>query len=72
MKDVFEKRKHDEDSVLRRETVRHRWDLQLPKWAVSQVEVDKRAGVKQKRKFPLIVIVWLVVCSKRVSSIVIS
>ena len=29
--DVFEKRGHHEDSVLRRETVGHRWDLQVPK-----------------------------------------
>ena len=28
---MFSKRGHDEDSVLGRETARHRWDLQLPK-----------------------------------------
>ena len=28
---TFSKRGHDEDSVLGRGTIRHRWDLQLPK-----------------------------------------
>ena len=40
-------------------------------WAVSRVEADKRGGVKQKRKFPEKVMVWLAVCSKGVSPIVI-
>ena len=33
-------------------------------WTVSRVEADKRDGVKQKRKFPQKVMVWLPVCSK--------
>ena len=40
-------------------------------WAVSRVEADKRGGVKQKRKFPEKVMIWLSVCSKGVSPIVI-
>ena len=40
-------------------------------WAVSRVEADKRGGVKQKQKFPEKVIIWLSVCSKGVSPIVI-
>ena len=28
---VFDKRGHDEDSILGRETIRHRWNLPLPK-----------------------------------------
>ena len=38
---------------------------------VSRVETDKRGVVKQKRKFPQKVMVWLGVCSKGVSPIVI-
>ena len=38
-------------------------------WAVSRVEADKRAGVKQKQKFPEKVMIWLAVCSKGVSTI---
>ena len=40
-------------------------------WAVSRVEADKRDGVKQKRKFPEKVMVWLAACFKRVSPILI-
>ena len=40
-------------------------------WAVSRVEADKRGGVKQKRKFPEKVMIWLSVCSKGVPPIVI-
>ena len=40
-------------------------------WAVSRVEADKRGGVKQKRKFPEKVMIWLSVCSKGMSPIVI-
>ena len=40
-------------------------------WAVSRVEADKRAGVKRKQKFPEKVMIWLSVCSKGVSPIVI-
>ena len=40
-------------------------------WAVSRAEADKKGGVKQKRKFPEKVMVWLAVCSKGVSPMVI-
>ena len=40
-------------------------------WAVSRVEADKRGGVEQKRKFLQKVMVWLTVCFKRVSPIII-
>ena len=40
-------------------------------WVVSLVKADKRSGVKQKRKFSKKVMVWLAVCSKGVSPIVI-
>ena len=33
-------------------------------WTGSRVEADKRDGVKQNRKFPQKVMVWLAVCSK--------
>ena len=33
-------------------------------WTFRRVEADKRDGVKQKRKFPQEVMVWLAVCSK--------
>ena len=34
-------------------------------WAVIRVEADKRGGVKQKRKFPEKVMIWLCVCVPR-------
>ena len=40
-------------------------------WAVNRAEADKKGGVKQKRKFPQKVMVWLGACSKGVSSLVI-
>ena len=40
-------------------------------WADSRVEADKRSDIKQKRKFPEKVVVWLAVCSKGVSPIVV-
>ena len=32
-------------------------------WAVDRAEADKKGGIKQKRKFPQKVMVWLGVCS---------
>ena len=40
-------------------------------WAVDRGEADKSGGRKQKRKFPQKVMVWLGVCSKGVTSLVI-
>ena len=40
-------------------------------WAVSWVEANEGGGIKQKRKFLEKVMVWLAVCSKGVSLIVI-
>ena len=40
-------------------------------WAVNREEADKRGGVQQKRKFPQKVMVWLGVCSKRLTPLII-
>ena len=40
-------------------------------WAVSRSDADRRNGVHQKRKFPAKVMVWLSVCSKGASPLVI-
>ena len=40
-------------------------------WAVDRAEADKKGGVKQKRKFPQKVMVWLGACSKGVTPLVI-
>jgi transposase len=40
-------------------------------WAVNREEADKRGGVKQKRKFPQKVMVWLGACSKGLTPLVI-
>ena len=40
-------------------------------WAVSRGEADKQGGTKQTRNFPEKVMVWLAVCSKGVSPLVI-
>jgi hypothetical protein len=40
-------------------------------WAVNRQEADETGGRKQKRKFPQKVMVWLAVCSKGVSPLII-
>jgi len=40
-------------------------------WAVNRSEADIKGGIRQKRKFPQKVMVWLGVCSKGVSPLVI-
>ena len=40
-------------------------------WAVDRAEADREGGVKQKRKFPQKVMVWLGACSKGVTPFVI-
>jgi inhibitor of nuclear factor kappa-B kinase subunit alpha len=40
-------------------------------WAVNRAEADIKGGVRQKRKFPQKVMVWLGVCFKGVSPLVI-
>ena len=40
-------------------------------WAVNREEADKRGGVKQKRKFPQKVMVWLGACSKGLTPLII-
>ena len=40
-------------------------------WAASRVDANKKGDVKEKRKFPKKVMVWLAVCSEGVSPIVI-
>ncbi len=40
-------------------------------WAVNRAEADDKGGIKQKRKFPEKIMVWLGVCSKGVAPLVI-
>ena len=40
-------------------------------WVVNRVAADIKDGIRQKRKFPQKVMVWLSACSKGVSSLVI-
>ena len=40
-------------------------------WAVNREEADKRGGVRQKRKFPQKVMVWLGACSKGLTPLII-
>ena len=40
-------------------------------WAVDRAEADRKGGVKQKRKFPTKVMVWLGACSQGVTPLVI-
>ena len=40
-------------------------------WAGDRADANKKGGIKQRRKFPSKVMVWLGVCSKSVTSLVI-
>ncbi|CAM4980305.1 unnamed protein product [Rotaria socialis] len=40
-------------------------------WAVDRADADKRGGIKEKRKFPQKAMVWLGVCSKGITPLVI-
>ena len=40
-------------------------------WAVNRADADEKGGIKQKRKFPQKVMVWLGACSKGVTPLVI-
>jgi hypothetical protein len=40
-------------------------------WAVDRADADEKGGIKPKRKFPQKVMVWLGVCSKGVTPLVI-
>ncbi|CAF1963437.1 unnamed protein product [Rotaria magnacalcarata] len=40
-------------------------------WAVNRLAADTNGGIRQKRKFPQKLLVWLAVCSKGVSPLVI-
>ena len=40
-------------------------------WAVSRADADEKGGVKQKRKHPQKVMVWLGTCSKGITPLVI-
>ena len=40
-------------------------------WAVDRADVDKKGGIKQRRKFPWKVMVWLGACSKGITPLVI-
>ena len=39
-------------------------------WAVDRADADKKGGIKQRRKFPRKVMVWLGACSEGVTSLV--
>ncbi len=40
-------------------------------WAVNRADADKKGGIKQRRKFPQKVMVWLGACSKGITPLVI-
>ena len=40
-------------------------------WAVDRADADKKGGIKPKQKFPQKVMVWLGVCSKGITPLVI-
>ena len=40
-------------------------------WAVDRADADKKGGIKQRRKFPQKVMVWLGACSKGITPLVI-
>ena len=40
-------------------------------WAVDRADADKKDGIKQRRKFPQKVMVWLGACSKDMTPLVI-
>ena len=40
-------------------------------WVVNPADADKKGGIKQMRKFPQKLMVWLGVCSKGVTPLVI-
>ena len=40
-------------------------------WAVDRADADKKGGIKQRRKFPWKVMVWLGACSKGITPLVI-
>ena len=40
-------------------------------WAVDRTDADKKGGIKQRRKFPSKVMVWLGACSKGITPLVI-
>ena len=39
-------------------------------WAVDRADANKKGGIKQRRKFPSKVMIWLCVCSKDVTPLV--
>ena len=40
-------------------------------WAGDRADANKKCGIKQRRKFPSKVMVWLCVCSKGITPLVI-
>jgi hypothetical protein len=40
-------------------------------WAPNRAEVNKKSGIKEKRKFPQKVMVWLGACSKGITPLAI-
>ena len=40
-------------------------------WAIDRADANKKGGIKQKRKFPKKVMVWLGACCKGITPLVI-
>ena len=60
-----------EDTMRRRKNISSRRYVQLPKSTSTRDEADEKGGIKEKQKFPQKVMVWLGVCSKPVTPLVI-
>ena len=60
-----------EDIMRRRKNILSRRYVQLPKSTSTRDEADEKGGIKEKEKFPGKVMVWLGVCSKGVTPLVI-
>ena len=60
-----------EDTMRRRKNISSRRYVQFTKSTSNRDEADEKGGIKEKHKFPQIVMVWLGVCSKRVTPLVI-
>ena len=60
-----------EDIMRKRKNISSRRYVQFPKSTSTRDEADEKGGIKEKEKFPQNVMVWLGVCSKGVTPLVI-
>ena len=60
-----------EDIMRRRKNISSRRYVQFPKSTSTRDEADEKGGIKEKEKFPQKIMVWLGVCSKGVTPLVI-